>query len=125
MNRDAITWFEIPVRDLDAAARFYEAVLGRPLRREAMGGPEMAVFACAEGGATGALMAADAAPAAGPATLVYLDASPSLEAALDRAQRHGGRVVTGVTPLPGDLGAFAHIEDPQGNRVGLHAGGAA
>lgn len=125
MNRDAITWFEIPVRDLDAAARFYEAVLGRPLRREAMNGMQLAVFPCEEGGATGALMAGPGIAAPGSATLVYLDATPSLEAALERAQRHGGRVVTGATPLPGNLGAFAHIEDPQGNRVGLHAGASA
>ncbi|WP_416400994.1 VOC family protein [Alicycliphilus denitrificans] len=30
--QNANTWFEIPVRDLAAAQRFYETLLGRPMR---------------------------------------------------------------------------------------------
>jgi len=42
---NAISWFEIPVADMDRAQRFYETLFHRPLRREAMG-PEttLAVF---------------------------------------------------------------------------------
>lgn len=123
MQRDALTWFEIPVRDIDRSARFYEAVLGRPLRREAMLDMQLAVFPCAEGGATGCLQAGPGVPAPGSATLVYLDASPSLDAALERAAAHGGRIVRPKTALPPGMGAFAHVEDPEGNRVGLHAAG--
>ncbi len=121
MQRDAITWFEIPTRDIDAAARFYEAVLGRPLRREAMLDAQLAVFPSAEGGATGCLQQAPDAPAPGSATLVYLDVGPSLDAALERAQAAGGRVVKPRTALPPGMGVFAHVTDPEGNRVGLHA----
>jgi hypothetical protein len=35
--------------------------------------------------------------------------------------RAGGRVVQDRTLLPEGLGAFAHIVDSEGNRVGLHA----
>lgn len=121
MNRDALTWFEIPVRDIDAATRFYETVLGRPLRREAMLDCELAVFPCEEGGATGCLQAGPGVPAPGSATLVYLDAAPSLDAALARAQAAGGRVLKGRTALPPGMGFFAHVQDREGNRVGLHA----
>lgn len=37
LSRNALTWFEIPVNNLDRAQAFYETVLGAPLRREAMG----------------------------------------------------------------------------------------
>lgn len=121
MNRDALTWFEIPVRDIDAAVRFYEAVLGRTLRREAMLDSQLAVFPCAEGGATGCLWCGPEAPAPGSATLVYLDAAPSLDEALARVPAAGGRVLKGRTALPPGMGFFAHVQDPQGNRVGLHA----
>lgn len=121
MNRDAITWFEIPVRDIERSVPFYEAVLGRPLRREAMGDMQLAVFPCAEGGATGCLQAGPGVPAPGSATLVYLDAAPSLDAALVRAAAHGGRIVKPKTALPPGMGSFAHVEDPEGNRIGLHA----
>jgi predicted enzyme related to lactoylglutathione lyase len=53
--------------------------------------------------------------------LVYLDASPSLDAALDRAVRHGGSVALPRQALPPGMGYFAHIHDLDGNRVGLHA----
>jgi predicted enzyme related to lactoylglutathione lyase len=39
-----ITWFEIRVTDIERAQRFYEAVLGRALRRESFGGGEIAIF---------------------------------------------------------------------------------
>ena len=121
MNRDAITWFEIPVRHIDAAVRFYEAVLGKTLRREAMLGMQLAVFPCAEGGSTGCVMAGDDTPAPGSATLVYLNAGTSLDAALRRAAELGAQVATPRTALPPGMGYFAHIIDAEGNRVGLHA----
>ena len=52
----AIAWFEIPVTDLDRAQAFYEAVMAAPLRREAMGPSQGAVFPYAEPGVGGALM---------------------------------------------------------------------
>ncbi len=120
----AIHWFEIPVRDLDRAQRFYETLFGRRLRREAMG-PEttLAVFPYTPGaGVGGCLLAGPHAPAPARAgTLVYLDAEPSLDAVLGRLPEAGGRLLTPRTELPEGMGAFAHIEDCEGNLVGLHA----
>jgi predicted enzyme related to lactoylglutathione lyase len=124
MQRNAISWFEIPVLDLDRAQHFYETLLGHPLRREAMGPSQGAVFAYdhAGQGVGGALMCGPTAPApASGGTLVYLDASPSLDAALARAVAHGGSVALPRQALPPGMGCFAHITDPDGNRVGLHA----
>ena len=119
---DAITWFEIPVRELERAQRFYEAMLERPLKREAMGPEQMAVFPAAEDGAKGCLSLSSkpVAPSA-EGTRVYLDASPSLDDALARAARAGGRVVTPKVALPEGMGFFAHVADTEGNVVGLHA----
>ena len=122
--KNAISWFEIPTTQLDAAQAFYETVLQRPMRREAMGPSQGAVFAYnKEGeGTGGALMMGPTAPAtASGGTLVYLDASPSLDAALQRAQSAGGVVAQPRTALPPGMGFFAHISDLDGNRVGLHA----
>ena len=122
--KNAISWFEIPTTQIDAAQAFYEAVLQRPMRREAMGPSQGAVFAYdREGeGTGGALMMGPTAPAvASGGTLVYLDASPSLDAALQRAQSAGGVVAQPRTALPPGMGFFAHIKDRDGNRVGLHA----
>lgn len=123
MPRNAITWFEIPTRDIERAQRFYEAVIGQPLRREAMGPATLAVFPYdAEAGVGGCLWASpEAGVAAGGGTLVYLDVNPSLDAALARAEAAGGRVATPRTALPPGMGFFAHIVDADGHRVGLHA----
>ncbi|MBK1683609.1 VOC family protein [Rhodoferax fermentans] len=121
---NAISWFEIPTVQLDQAQAFYEAVLGRPMRREAMGPSQGAVFEYdnAGGGVGGALMMGPSAPAlANGGTLVYLDASPALDAALARVVAAGGQVVLSRQALPPGMGYFAHITDLDGNRVGLHA----
>lgn len=119
----ALTWFEIPVRDLDRAQRFYEQVLQRPLLREAMG-PDttLAIFPYNQAqGAGGCLKAAADVSPSGHGTLVYLDAGPALDATAARVAAAGGRVVQPRIELPDGMGAFVHIEDPEGNRVGLHA----
>ncbi len=119
---DAITWFDIPVRELDRAQRFYEAVLERPMTRETMAGEQMALFAAADAGVKGCLsLAAHPVAPSSEGTRVYLDASPSLDAALARVPRAGGGVVTPKVALPEGMGFFAHISDTEGNVVGLHA----
>jgi predicted enzyme related to lactoylglutathione lyase len=119
---NAAKWFEIPVRDLGAAQKFYEAVLGLPMRREEMGPHALAIFSYDEAGVGGCLMAgADVPPPSANGTLVYLNAEPSLDAALARATAAGAQVALGRTALPPGMGFFAHIVDLEGNRVGLHA----
>ena len=119
----ANTWFEIPVADLGRSQHFYEAMLDRAmLDTEDLGGDTMAVFAHEKPGAGGCLVLrpGQSRPAAG-GTLVYLDCAPSVDAALARAQAAGGRVVTPRTLIAPGIGYFAHVEDLDGNLVGLHA----
>jgi uncharacterized protein len=120
----AIAWFEIPTTQLDQAQAFYEAVLGKPMRREAMGPSEGAVFAYdpSKDEVGGALMQGPSAPAkSSGGTLIYFDASPSLDDALMRVMLAGGGVALGRQALPPGMGYFAHVVDLDGNRVGLHA----
>lgn len=122
--KNAISWFEIPSTQLDQAQAFYEAVLDCSMRRENMGPSEGAVFPYDEAadGTGGALMCGPTAPRPGASgTLIYLDASPSLDAALARATAAGGQVALPRHALPPGMGFFAHITDLDGNRVGLHA----
>ena len=118
----AVAWFEIPVRNLERAQAFYAALLGAPLRREAMGDKTLAVFSYAETGVGGCLMAGAGVPEPSlNGTLIYLDAGPSLDAALARVAGAGGHITTPKVQLPGDMGCFAHVADTEGNRIGLHA----
>jgi len=122
MTTDAISWFEIPVRDLDRAQRFYQSVLERELKRETMGQEQLAIFPAAEGRTQGCInIGPTPVSPSGSGTRVYLDASPSIDAALSRVADAGGKVVTRKTALPGGMGYWAHIADTEGNVVGLHA----
>jgi uncharacterized protein len=120
----AINWFEIPVADLNRAIKFYEAMTGTPLRREIFGPPgeEMAIFEVdTQEGISGCLLSSPDAKPAQNGTLIYLSASPSVDAWLARIEPAGGRILTPKTALPPGMGFFAHILDSEGNRVGLHA----
>ena len=122
--KNAISWFEIPTTKLDQAQAFYESVLARPMRREPMCPSQGAVFSYdMEGdGVGGALMMGPTAPAqSNGGTLIYFDASPSLDAALARTVDAGGQIALPRQALPPGMGFFAHITDLDGNRVGLHA----
>lgn len=122
MPRNAVTWFEIPVTDLSRAQSFYETVLATAMQRQTLGGEQMALFPADESGVPGCLNIGQEAVAPSTAgTRVYLDASPSIDAALARVAAAGGRIATPKTALPPGMGFFAHVADTEGNLVGLHA----
>lgn len=123
MSRNAVNWFEIPAVDLDRAQRFYEAVLGAPLKRESMGSEQMAIFPYeGEHAVSGCInVGAEGVAPSRAGTRVYLDAGTSIDAALGRVAAAGGRIHTPKTALPPGMGFFAHVEDSEGNVVGLHA----
>lgn len=121
-QRNAINWFEIPTRDIERAKQFYEAVLEMPLARNDMGEYKMAMFPAEQPGVSGCLAQGEGAvPGVEGGTIVYLNAEPSLDTVLSRVERAGGKIAIPRTEIDGGHGFFAHIIDPEGNRVGLHA----
>ena len=56
-------------------------------------------------------------PAEAPYPTIYIDV-PSIDEALAKVERSGGKVVTPNTPIPG-MGAFARVSDTEGNIIGL------
>jgi predicted enzyme related to lactoylglutathione lyase len=120
--QNAISWFEIPVIDIDRAQAFYETVLARKLRRENFGGEVLAVFPHDKPATGGALQAgAHAAARAGSGIRIYLDCTPGIDVVLARVEAAGGQVVAPKAALPQGMGFIAHLRDTEGNEVGLHA----
>lgn len=119
----AISWFEIPVSDIDRAQRFYEALLGRPMHRETIAGQSLAVFDYAQQtGVGGCLMSGPGAPQpASQGVRIYLNAGAELDPVLARVTAAGGKLAVPRTALPPGMGFFAQVTDPDGNQVGLHA----
>jgi hypothetical protein len=56
-------------------------------------------------------------------TVIYLNCDGELDTVAGRVEGAGGRLLTPRVDLPGEMGAFFHIRDSEGNRVGLHAAG--
>ncbi|MEM9047394.1 MAG: VOC family protein [Pseudomonadota bacterium] len=112
-------WTEIPVRDLDRAARFYGAVFGTELTRQVMGPNETAIFPTqAPGGIAGHLY--EGKPAGdGTGPTIHLALPDSLEAGLARLREAGGQVLSEPIAIP--FGRFAYCTDPDGNSIGLFA----
>ena len=121
---NSITWFEIPVTDLDRAMCFYATVTGRQLQRMDFGvpGEEDAVFETSdEADLKGALLKSSRALPSAQGSVVYLNVGSGLDQCLARATQAGGSIAKGKTALPPGMGCFAHIIDTEGNRVGVHA----
>lgn len=119
---NAISWFEIPVADMDRAQTFYETVLARKLRRENFAGQTLAVFPCDHPATGGCLQAgANASARAGSGIRIYLDCMPGIDAVLARVEAAGGQIVAAKSALPPGMGFMAHLRDTEGNEVGLHA----
>jgi len=120
--QNAISWFEIPVADLDRAQAFYETVLGRKLRRENFGNDTLAVFPHDKPATGGALQAGPSGAArAGTGVRIYLDCSPGIDAVLARVEAAGGQIVGPKSALPPGMGFIAYLRDTEGNEIGLHA----
>lgn len=119
---NAISWFEIPVADMDRAQTFYETVLARKLRRENFAGQTLAVFPYDDPATGGCLQAgANASARAGSGIRIYLDCMPGIDAVLARVEAAGGQIVAPKSALPPGMGFMAHLRDTEGNEVGLHA----
>lgn len=114
-----VSWFEIPVVDIDRAMAFYEAVLGVSLERTVIDGHPMALFPDADepGRSSGALASGDSYVPSMDGTRVYFSVD-DVAATLARAIEAGGRELYPVTRVSDDL-TVAEFADSEGNRVAL------
>ena len=123
--KHTVTWFEIPVSDLERASKFYSAVFEETLKaEESQGGMKMAVFPSkGEPGdyvVHGALVQADGYEPGNSGALVYFNGGQDLSGALGRVVEAGGKVLLDKMSI-GDHGFIAWFQDSEGNRVALHS----
>lgn len=121
MNKNAVNWFEIPVNEMSRAKKFYETVFSLELSMLPMPDVEMAAFPMNEGGehSTGALIKCEGYVPSKLGTMVYFTCD-DVQINLDIAVKAGGKVLNPKTAI-GEHGFIAHIEDSEGNRIGLHS----
>ena len=117
-----ISWFEIPVSDMDRAKIFYETVFDIKINVQDFGGVIMGWFPFSESkpGAPGSLIKQESYVPSREGSLVYFS-SENVANELSRIEKAGGSVVqdkTEISPEHGFMGVFI---DTEGNRVALHS----
>jgi hypothetical protein len=115
-----IIWIEIPVVDFARSKAFYETVFVQKLDVIAMGPRQMAMFPMQMGvpGIGGALVKDEGFVPSHVGTLVYFSVA-DIPATLDKVTANKGKILIPQTEI-GEYGFYAHFEDSEGNRIGLH-----
>lgn len=120
--KNAINWFEIPVKNFDKAKKFYETILGADMHlMEAMG--MKSAFFPAEmitGGIGGCIIQGEGHEPSSKGSLVYLNGGDDLGVPLSRVEAAGGKILLPKTSI-GPNGFMAHFTDTEGNKVGFHS----
>ena len=101
--------------------KFYETIFDTKLNRETFGGPKMGVFPYDRPKVSGCVMEAPERAGKDSGTVIYLNCTGHLDAVVGRVEAAGGKLLTPRIDLPPGMGAYFHIRDSEGNRVGLHA----
>jgi predicted enzyme related to lactoylglutathione lyase len=120
--KNAINWFEIPVKNFDNAKKFYETILGADMQvMEAMG-MKSAFFPAdmQAGGIGGCIILGKGYEPSSTGSLVYLNGGDDLGVPLSKVQAAGGKIVLPKTAI-GANGFMAHFTDTEGNKIGLHS----
>jgi predicted enzyme related to lactoylglutathione lyase len=123
--KDAISWFEIPVSDIDRAQKFYETIFGVKLIPMDMHAVKMRMFPTDNPmeGIGGALVYMpemyEISSKAG--VLIYLNGNPDVKIVLDKIEKAGGKVIVPKTEISPEHGFMGIFIDTEGNRIGLHS----
>jgi predicted enzyme related to lactoylglutathione lyase len=122
MQKNAVSWFEIPVKNFDKARQFYQAIFDFDMPEMQMGPNRMGILLHEQGaGVGGAIVAGEWYEPNMSGTMVYLSANPDLSAVLERVGKADGNILVPKTNIGDNMGYFAIIQDCEGNRVGLHS----
>jgi imidazolonepropionase-like amidohydrolase/predicted enzyme related to lactoylglutathione lyase len=118
---NVVTWFDIPVKDIDRAKTFYEKVLDVKLFAMSFGEVKFAAFPekSDASGAAGWLIQNENNQPSGQGTVVYFQVD-DLDLAISRVQAAGGKILQPKFKM-GQLGYICLIEDTEGNIIGLRS----
>lgn len=118
VNINPVSYFEIPVSDMDRAIEFYEAVFSVSLERTMIDGHDMALFPFDEngGGISGALAKGDSYEPAASGPRIYFRVK-NIDKTLSQAVAMGGQIAYPKT----SVGNFwvAEFKDSEGNQIAL------
>jgi len=127
MEVNMISWFEVPVLDMDRAKKFYETVFNVEITINDFGGVLMGWFPPAEDitapGISGSLVKSEGKyiPSATHGSVVYFNSqSGDVSDELKRVKAAGGKILQDKTLISNEIGYMALVLDSEGNRIALY-----
>lgn len=123
IQKNAISWFEIPTKDLNRAQKFYEEIFDIKMTPLDLENFQMRMFPIEDPtGAGGALCySASHKPSETDGPLIYLNGNPDVQNVLNKVEKAGGRILVPKTQISPEYGYMAVLIDTEGNRIALHS----
>jgi predicted enzyme related to lactoylglutathione lyase len=121
MNK-IFSWIEIPVQDIERAAKFYGQLFNRELTITDAPPRRMATLYFEPNEVGGSLLQSPDLPPGQQGMHVYLNAGrgSDLDAMIERVRSLGAEIILPATPMD-DVGRFATFKDTEGNILSLFA----
>jgi predicted enzyme related to lactoylglutathione lyase len=114
-------WFEIPVIDMERAAKFYAEVLRIEIQVQDMHGTLYGFFPMKDYGNSGALVKNPDYQPSATGVIIYLNGGEDLSKVLDRVEPEGGKIIVPKTIISEEIGYYGLFSDTEGNRLGLYS----
>lgn len=118
--KNALNWFEIPVKNFSRAKAFYETILG-PITE--MPHPQFKygmLPADMQNGVGGGIVEGEGFEPSTTGSLIYLNGGDDLSIPLSKVEIAGGKILLPKTSI-GSNGFMAHLLDTEGNKIALHS----
>ena len=118
----AINWFEIPVRDIKRATKFFETILDASMQQMESKGMKSAFFPAdmENGSIGGCLIEGPGYIPSDQGALIYLNGGKDLNTILNKVESAGGKIILSKKAI-GHNGFIAYFNDTEGNKLGLHS----
>jgi predicted enzyme related to lactoylglutathione lyase len=119
-NTNPAIYFEIPVKDMERAEKFYTAVFNFTFEKEIMDGYDMAFFPfeATKTGITGALVKGDVYIPSREGIILYFK-TDDINNSLQKVIAQGGNILYPATLNENYGFVVAEFEDSEGNRIAL------
>ena len=128
LQNNVVGWFEIPVKRMERAVKFYETIFKVKLERHSMeypaGKTETAWFPYVNApGSPGALVKNKKwSKVTGEGVIIYFTTpSGDLESDLQNIKKAGGKILTARHKVSDDIGYIGLFTDTEGNKIAIHS----
>lgn len=115
-----VVWVEVPVKDINRAAKFYGALFNQHLEPMEYDGRRFVTIEISNGQVGLSLNQVEGFDPGANGPLVYLDAGVRFDELLPQIEQEGGQVLIPRSPMS-ETTVFATFTDTEGNTLALYA----